>query len=260
VTTRRRRLLTTSIAPALLVAILTITAACSTTPPRVALYGDSLSVESQEELRADLGGEASLRPVVQGGAALCDALAAIQQDLDRRKPNIAIIQFSGNNITSCMQLGEGEPLEGADLVAKYAGDAELAVALLRDRDVIVYLVGSPIAERSSVPAAINAEYRRIADRWAANGGGVFYVDAGASVLTPSGSYTETLPCRPWESADLGCEGGQIVVRAPDGIHFCPTLSGGNETCPVYSSGAERFAGAIATPVLDELDDGLLPGL
>jgi hypothetical protein len=234
--------------------------ACGTTPARVMLYGDSLSFESQDELADQLRGVATLTSAVQGGAALCDAFAGLAQDLERRKPNVALLQFSGNNITDCMRRADGSFLQDDDLVAKYASDAALAVSMLREREVAVYLVGSPISAQSNMAARINAEYQRIADEWEAQGGGVSYIDAGASVLTPDGRFTPQLPCLGTETADDGCTNGQIVVRAPDGIHFCPTVSGGTEPCPLYSSGAHRFAGGMAGPVRDHLDRGLLSGL
>jgi hypothetical protein len=235
-------------------------AACSDTPPRVTLYGDSLGFESKDELADQLRGEAGLTPVTQGGAALCDALPQMTQDLDRRKPNLALIQFSGNNITDCMHQADGTALEGAALIDKYASDAEQAVSILRGRGVAVYFVGSPIAESSSVPASINAEYQKIAQRWSNRGEPVFYVDAGAAVLAPDGQFTSMLPCLPTETAGMGCTDGQIIVRAPDGIHFCPALSGGTTPCPVYSSGAHRFAAAMAEPVLERVNEGLFGNL
>jgi hypothetical protein len=244
----------------LVLALAFVSLACSDTPPRVAIYGDSLGFESKEDLADQLRGEARLNSVVQGGAALCDALPGMAQDLDRRKPNIALIQFSGNNITDCMRGPDGEPIEGADLVAKYASDAEQAVSMLRDRDVTVYLVGSPISESSTIPASINAEFQGIVRRRSNDGDSVRYIDAGAAVLTPDGQYTSTLPCLPTETAEMGCTDGRMIVRAPDGIHFCPTLSGGTEACPVYSSGAHRFASAMAQPVRDRLDEGLFDNL
>ena len=244
----------------LLVVLATVPVACSTTPARVTLYGDSLSFESKGELADQLRGVATLTASVQGGAALCDVFAGLEQDLERRKPNVALIQFSGNNITDCMRGADGAFLQGDDLVAKYASDAALAVSMLHDRDVIVYLVGSPIRARSTMAARINDEYKRIADQWEAQGGGVSYIDAGATVLSPDGKFTAQLPCLDTETADDGCTNGLIVVRTPDGIHFCPTLSGGTEPCPVYSSGAHRFAGGMAGPVRDHLDHGLLSGL
>jgi hypothetical protein len=234
--------------------------ACSDTPPRVNLYGDSLSFEAQDELKQQLRGTARLSSAAQGGAALCDALAGIEQDLQRRKPAAAIIQYTGNNITDCMQLAPGEPFEGDELVAKYTADTERAVTMLRERDVLVYLMGSPIAGAPSSIAAINAAFEGIAERWSANGGGVSYVDAGAEVLTANGSYTARLPCLDDETAEMGCSNGTIAVRSPDALHFCPVATGGTEPCPVYSSGARRFAEGMARPLIDELDSGLIPGL
>jgi hypothetical protein len=237
-----------------------IPGACSTTPARVTLYGDSLGVESKDELADQLRGAATLTASVQGGAALCDVFAGMKVDLERRKPNVALLQFSGNNITDCTRGPDGTFLQGDELVAKYANDATLAVAMLREHDVTVYLVGSPITAQSTMAARINAEYQRIADQWEAQGSGVSYIDAGATVLTPDGRFTPQLSCLDTETAADGCTNGHIIVRAPDGLHFCPTVSGGTQPCPVYSSGAHRFAGGMAGPVRDHLGHGLLSGL
>jgi hypothetical protein len=236
-----------------LVGLLGIVSGCSSAPTRVTIYGDSLAVESKDALREALDGTARLDTVVQGGAALCDALPQIRQDLDRRRPKIAVLQFTGNNITECMRGPDGVPLEGDQLVAKYASDAEEAVRLLRDRNVTVNLVGSPIAATSTIPAQIGAAFASIADAWRSNGGGVGYVDAGAAVLTPDGGFTSTLPCLPSENAERGCTGGRITVRSPDGLHFCPVAGLGPEACPVYSSGAERFGTAMAAPVRGQIE-------
>ncbi len=66
-----------------------------------------------------------------------------------------------------------------------------------------------------------------------------------------GSFTWTLPCLP----DEPCTGpsGTNVVRAPDGVHFCPngvsTQVDYFTECSVYSSGAFRFATAMLSPAL-----------
>jgi hypothetical protein len=39
------------------------------------------------------------------------------------------------------------------------------------------------------------------------------------------------------------------VRAPDGVHFCPVTHAPASPCPVYASGAMRFALSIVVPVL-----------
>jgi hypothetical protein len=85
---------------------------------------------------------------------------------------------------------------------------------------------------------------------AADNIGVTYDDAGQALLA-NGQFTFTLPCLAAEP----CTGpsGTNVVRAPDGIHFCPdgntTLTGYFEQCDVYSSGAFRFAAAMLPPAL-----------
>jgi len=235
-----------------LVASAVLAAACSSPPPRVGLYGDSLGVESADAVRATLDGDARLDAVVQGGAALCDALPQIERDADRERHEVVLLQFTGNNVTDCMRGPDGRPLQGDALAAKYATDGETAVAALRDRGVEVVLVGSPVGARTTTPAQIDAAFSSIADAWAAKGGGVSYVDAGATVLAPDGTFTRTLPCAADEGPDRGCEDGRIVVRAPDGVHFCPIATTGAAPCPVYSSGARRFGTAMAQPVVDLL--------
>jgi hypothetical protein len=77
---------------------------------------------------------------------------------------------------------------------------------------------------------------------------VSYVDAGAAVEGPGHTYTRTLPC----SKGQPCTGPIVdhvrtnIVRAPDGVHFCPVSTGSPLPggCPVYSSGAYRFARAM----------------
>ena len=47
-----------------------------------------------------------------------------------------------------------------------------------------------------------------------------------------------------------------LVRAPDGVHFCPAGKdahrGVTATCPVWSSGAYRYGSAMAQPVVLDL--------
>jgi hypothetical protein len=65
---------------------------------------------------------------------------------------------------------------------------------------------------------------------------------------------QTLPCLAVEP----CIGPVIDgvpsndVRAPDGAHFCPVESGDQNGvingCPIYSSGAFRYANAMVEPL------------
>jgi lysophospholipase L1-like esterase len=243
---------------AALVTVITLVAvvltACSNDPPIVALYTDSLGAQAEPFFADQLRGEARIRGVTVPGAALCDALDAIGEEAERRRARLAVIQFSGNNVTPCTQGPDGAPLEGAALVDRYEADARRAVELLAGAGVPIYFVGSPPTTVSDAATRINERYRQIADETAQNGGEVFFVDAHTTVIADDATFTRTLPCLPFETEVQGCEGGRIVVRAPDGVHFCPTVTGEDPHCPVWSSGAYRFGSAMAAPVLAALAD------
>jgi hypothetical protein len=78
---------------------------------------------------------------------------------------------------------------------------------------------------------------------------------GATRISPQGVWSRTQPCLDTEP----CTGPVVdgvpsnVVRAPDGIHFCPvgkpSAAGRTQPCSTYASGARRCAVAILEPLL-----------
>ena len=108
----------------------------------------------------------------------------------------------------------------------------------------VLLVGQPVradtAPGNDVVAGLNTLYADLAAQL-----GVGFVDAGAALENPDGTFATSLPCVPDEAQ---CDpSGSNVVRNDDGLHFCP----GPPTaapCDTYSSGAFRFASAIAEAI------------
>jgi hypothetical protein len=160
--------------------------------------------------------------------------------------SIVVITFTGNSQTPCMSDDAGGFLDGQGLVEKYREDVESLVDRARDRGARVLLVGQPI-RRDDVGGndeveAINAVYRDIAGAEF-----VSFVDAGAAVENPDGTYAQVLPCL---SGEPECDpSGANVVRNDDGLHLCP---GGSHTgtCPSYASGAWRFAMRIVEAVND----------
>jgi hypothetical protein len=68
------------------------------------------------------------------------------------------------------------------------------------------------------------------------------------------TFTSTMPCLPDETTAQGCTDGTITVRAPDGLHFCPTgLRNQKTPCSLpYDPGARRFGNAIAVATLAHL--------
>ena len=181
----------------------------------VIMYGDSLLGES----RAYVQSTTQLRGL--GGSALCDSLEDIVTAAATERPRLIVVEFVGNNLTTCMS-GYTTP---AQITAKYAADAaELKLRV----DVPILWVGPPLFRSGPPPTwgLFDAESR--------------FVDAGQAVLE-NGAYTDTLPCLPDEGPARGCANGRIAVRAADGAHF-------GTSAPGYSSGARRFADAMDAAV------------
>jgi hypothetical protein len=230
----------------------------------VLLYGDSLASEAEAHLRTALAqaGVVALEARTRGGSALCDWLDAMRADAVRLPPlgprTLVVVEFSGNALTPCTTGLDGRSLafHPDALEARYTEDAAEVVAIFSAVGARVLLAGSPPARgadpRSEPFAArLNRAYADLADR----APGVDFVDAGAAVLR-DGRWTESLPCLPEEPCTgRPGPGGrpENVVRAPDGGHFCPgsppATVGVTVACPVWSSGAYRYALAIADGVL-----------
>ena len=236
----------------------TIPASVPATPLPVSLYGDSLAFQAQDSFRQALNqaGPVSVRIFTFGGTAICDWFTQMRADLETRRPEAVVIEFSGNTFTPCMRDDAGQPLAGASKLQKYRADAQEVIDIFSAVGAQIYFVGAPIsraaAEAQSADwSQLNSLYATIPDQRP----NVTYVDAGEAV-EDHGAYTDTLPCL----ADEPCTGGidalgrrVNVVRAPDGVHFCPNASGAvlgvTADCPVWSSGAFRYGRAMAAPVV-----------
>jgi hypothetical protein len=228
--------------------------------PTVTLYGDSLASESQTFFRDALvgAGITDVHTRTFGGTAPCDWLDEMRHDAGTLHPNIVVIEFAGNALTPCMHDANDAQLTGGDYYAKYFEDTTEALSLFLPLHARVYLVGAPLsrhaAETHNTDAArLNALYAELsAPRF------IKYVDAGAAVLD-HGAWTSVLPCLPDEPCTGGTDapGTHVnVVRAADGMHFCPAppaaIRGVSGECPVWSSGAFRFGTAMAKPVIRDL--------
>ena len=228
------------------------------TRPVVVLYGDSLAWESRQAFTEWFTGRPSVEVMTRtfGGTAICDWLDQMAADAVSLAPGIVVVEFSGNSFTPCMQDAAGVQLTGDAVTERYLVDAAAVIALFAPIGTKVVFAGAPVSgPTSAVVGRMNSLYADLADRHE----GVWYEDAGAAVLDDD-SYTISLPCLSSEP----CEGGYNsdglpvnIVRAPDGIHFCPVsgeaFAGVTDNCPVWSSGAYRYGRAMAQPVIEALD-------
>jgi hypothetical protein len=212
------------------------------------LYGDSLAWEAQDAFRFSLRG-ADVRTQVYPGTAICGWLPDMRADAASFHPDVVVAEFMGVDFSRC--ISERAPPTGpwATFVAYFQADARTATKIFTTVGADVIWVGVPptlFSSDRSVPDALAA----LADHAA----GVTYDDAGEAVA-PGDVFTWTMPCLPREPT---CHDGQVVVRSPDGDHFCPVKSG--PICPVWSSGAFRFGAAMADAAAQSLAAlGLLGG-
>jgi hypothetical protein len=224
-------------------------------PAQVALFGDSLAWEAQPYY-SDLikkAGDVVHTYDTYGGTAVCDWLQRMREVESQYHPGAVELEFSGNNLTPCMK---GHELYSASYYEKYRADTLAAVEIFAPHGAHVNLIGAPITRaQQSTPGwqKLNQQYEHIASSDPRH---VTYVDAGSAVESSDRTYTETLPCLPEEP----CTGPVVdgvasnIVRSNDGTHFCPTEQGDQAGviggCSVYSSGASRYARAMADAVIN----------
>jgi hypothetical protein len=139
-------------------------------------------------------------------------------------------------------------------LARYQQDFETILSATDAAGVRVTLVQSPAGGFPNVNAAEGQlDALRVSE--AAAHHKVSIAVGPANSVDKNHAFTLTKVCTAGEKADpnSGCgmpKKGQIIVRAPDGVHFCPVgyPEGENSSdgCAVYSSGAVRFGNALVT--------------
>jgi hypothetical protein len=228
--------------------------------PNVVVYGDSLTWESRRMLpgiAAALGVEATQHSFV--GTAICDWTNDMWQRVPHERPTVVVLAFYGNSWTPCMSDGNGDFLQDSAKARKYAHDANAAVAIALATGSKVVFVGAP----RSQPQMNDPNWELVRDVYRAQAarhpGQVFFVDAGTTIA-PHDTFEETMPCLPRErdlvdtNGTRPCQHGRIIVRAPDGVHFCPhgldNAAGQPGNCPIYMSGGYRYLQTILIAARD----------
>src|SRR3954447_27088001 len=91
------------------------------TRPTILLYGDSLTTEAIPYVQGFAHDVAGVDAIVRGapGGATCDLFEMMGRDVRTIRPVFVVIQFSGNNLTRCMEDAQGTALHGDAWLAKY---------------------------------------------------------------------------------------------------------------------------------------------
>jgi hypothetical protein len=228
-------------------------------PVRVGLFGDSLAVQAEPyfNLLIQAGGKATVSDFTYGGTATCDWLPAMRRFARTDHPQAVVLEFIGNTFSPCML---GCAAGSRTAVHLYCSAMTQAIQSFLAAGTHVYLAGTPITRTqwTTHDRSWDALNKAFAGFAAQHPGRVTYVAAGSAVEGRHHSFVSTLPCLSFEA----CTGPTIagvrtdVVRSPDGIHFCPfqnaNARGQVGRCSGYSSGAFRFATAMAGPVIRDL--------
>jgi hypothetical protein len=219
-------------------------------PAHVAFFSDSLGYEARQhvsiELVRRLGTDTVFSYTGAPGAALCDYRDGIVAAIASGKFDVVAIEFSGNGFTECAKGPGGEFMQNEALLSRYRADAE-TVATAGDRgQVALVWVGAPsswivLPDSDVRNAMIEDVYRPVADRH-----GDTISSAHLAVYSDAGLPVRSATCLP---EDQRCVDGYVVLRSPDGIHFCPS-PGTNPSmpCPEWSSGAYRYGTAVAASI------------
>ena len=224
--------------------------------PLILVYGDSLVFEATpfaEQLLRDVG-HAEYRVVGRGGSATCDFQQRFELDAARLRPTVVVLAFSGNYLSPCMRTTSGELVDHDERLRRYADATVQAIITFRPGSPQIWLGTAPIPKWAD-EAGDRAVFE-LAAMWhemAAQNPRVHVAESGAAVMHYGRHYAPSLPCLSSEP----CQGGvdtwgrpsNFVRNQVDGTHFCPAPYDPLARCPVYASGAMRFAGALLIPVL-----------
>jgi hypothetical protein len=224
------------------------------TKPRVYVIGGSLTDEAKPYI--DFTPYAGF---VRGtlGQAPCDFLktlssAGMQREL--QSTSVVVIETAGNSATTCMlEPGSNRKhivIGSPEWEAKYRADLDSIFDLSNTYSVRMVLLKPPpmdpnqpaAAARNDLIDTVFPQLRAdITDRYP-----FVSISGTARAAVGNNHYTTTMPCLPDETAAMGCNNGQITVRAPDGVSFCPDgLLNQKQPCDLpYNPGGRRFGDAI----------------
>jgi hypothetical protein len=238
----------------------------ATTVHTAILYGDSLSWEIASTNASCLTGTVCHTKTVEEfmaahpswrffvrafpGIAVCDMLQSLPGDLATYKPDVVMLETEGDDFTPCMD----DPTTGVpyalapSFFAKYQADVDTFFGDVTGAGAKMIAV-APIPTTDPTLNQQEAGIGTIMATEAAKYAHAAVTAVPLHAVTKSGVFTYTKRCLLSETAAKGCHQGIITVRAPDGIHFCPTGLTFPDSCPAYSSGAFRFAHAMSDRIL-----------
>lgn len=223
-------------------------------PPKIIFYGDSMLHESRDRIQALLDqrfhGAWDVEINSFPGSSICGWFDRMRTE----QAQIVVLEFSGVWIGSPCE----DPLYShRPWPQSYYQDLQTAIGLWQAKGTNVVLMHWPEPCCQPAPSeTIWNTYQLIAAR-----DGVQTLDPAAAVLFDPfhDTWPAQMPCLSAREPGCDLQTGFVVVR--DGLNSSPLGGGGHlcpvqgimTPCPVYSSGVERYAQAVARDVGDVMD-------
>ncbi len=214
------------------------------------IVGDSLVAESQPTITKLLADRNGIWPTVLSvpGGALCDIDALVEQALRRERPDLVVLETHGGYRTDCfVARGSVGPTEDG-YAERYRSDLQTMFDRLTRRGIDVIVVLAP----PDPPGALQRAQDALAEviRTVALDYEAVTVTAAPSESIDGEGWSERGRCEPIDRSVGACRGGVAILRAPDGVHFCPAGYEPGVVCAVHSPGAHRYGSAIADVVIE----------
>ena len=216
------------------------------TPRQVVVYGDSLVYQSTADFTSGVcGPDVHVTVEAQPGAALCDFTNFIAAQTAAAPPTVAVIAFSGNNDTPCVEDSNGTPLTGNALLAKYQADAEAVMTDFPPGQTEVLWVTPPGRAGQDQEPPLAAIYQQVASEYP----NTMLVDGGKYLR----GRDQHLPVRPAllaGRAEPRVLPGRTDRRAapPRRVPFLPGAAHRADPLPGVRRGSARYGRALAEPV------------
>ena len=258
---RRSLLFTTCVTSIAAVPAASATATTATTNKiPVAMFGDSIGYEAEPFFAARL--EASGRFVVRdrttAASAPCDWIWGLKAAPLVPQPAAVVVETLGVSLSNCQMDSSGNrpARDSAAYFAMYERHLRKFIDMFPKKTKI--FMSSAPATSSGVGYASGARHAQLMMKMlasvAATRSNAKVVNAAASIQTSKGFFVRSMPCLAAFPCSDDPTPGHAVVRALDGIHFCPPYgplgtSRYLRQCPVPDIGAMIFGSALAAPVL-----------
>ena len=137
-----------------------------------------------------------------------EKLQAVEDQLGRDQPNIAIVMMGAWDRVSMKGTGKRTPFGTAEWKTEYAARADRVMKALKRRNVSVYWVGLPNVRRSDMSEDVQMMNQLLRDRIYLNG--MKYIDAYAGFADENGDYSPYGP---------DVTGKMRLLRDGDGVYF-----------------------------------------